>query len=340
MGFRRQVVPGLIALVSACDGTQVITAPRPFWSGHWWPFSQVAPGRKLYDAGDALDRYWQYLQATRAPASPVQFPPTARDREVTIPAPFGPHSCAGACAVPRDFCGHCNAFTAASMMEPEPTALVTKTIIRYLVQDPNGQWVVGATPAPVEEGVPPPPEVRVETTVVEFGVGHQKGLLTELWTNFEAVFRGLVNDPGPTVGEWEEMLEEFEDEGFAVDLRGGPEVWNHPVHRATVRSRESRQAQVTTRDVTAVVEYVDYAQADFVGQLLRAKTYNYRIRSNGNNIISQWVGDRPGSIFRPVTKRPADNDLVLDPCVREIIDRGTETIHIRSTADFRPWPCT
>jgi hypothetical protein len=341
--FPRLLVPILI-IAAGCEADRTITAPKRFWSGHWWPFDQNYQGRKLYDPGDALDQYWRYLQATRSPTSPVQTPPTAPDQERMIPAQFGgPHACAGNCpVVGEDFCGHCNAFTAASMMEPEPTTRVIKTIIRYLVQDQNGEWVVGEEPIPLEGGIPPQ-GVRVVTTVIEFGVGHQKGLLTELWTNFTADSRGNINgQPDVTATEWQEMLDAFEAHGFAFDRAAGDPVWNHPVQEVKLWiDDDDEENGITVRDVEARIEYVEYTDADFVGQSTRTKTYNYRIRLRGDVVLGgQWIGEQPGSIFRPLVKRPANNRLVVDPCVREIINRGTETIRIRSTADFRPWPCT
>lgn len=330
---RSVFLAGLVLLMTCGGNSKTITAPREFWSGHWWP--RPDRYRNLYDPDDATDRYWRYLQATRTPTSDVFRPPTASERE------RGLHHCLGACApAASDFCGHCHAWAAAAIMEPEPTAAVTKTIIRYGTRDATGHVVVGPLPPPMD-GELPPPGIVVDTTVVIFEVGHQKGLLTELWYNHRVDIFGDVHGPDVTAKEWHEALEAWEATGFAFDRDPGDPIWNFPVYQVELRFKDRRRGDTTIRTVEATVEYVRSIDANFVGMETDFITYRYRLQIREDTIrAGSWLGTRPGAIWRPTARIGPGNDRVVDRCVREIIDRGTETIVIRSTADFRLWPCS
>jgi len=323
-----------ICLASGCgSSTKTITAPKDFWSGHWWPLQDV--GRNMYDADDVTDRYWRFLQATRSPTSDVFRPPTATEQERAL------HQCTGTCSAPAsDYCGHCNAWTAAAMMEPEPTDPITKTIIRYGTLNAAGQLVVGGVPVPIEvEELPP--GIVVDTIIVVFEVGHQKGLLTELWWDYRSQMFGDVHGPGVPADEWHEAMESWEATGFAFEKEPGDPVWNFPVHEVTLRFKDRKRGETTIRDVEATVEYVRSVDEDFVGMATDFVTYQYRLEILRGTIRSgQWRGTtKPGAIWRPTSRESSGNIRVIDRCVREIIDQGTETIVIRSTADFRRWPC-
>jgi len=332
---RRSVAAFSLLVLGGC-ADRTITAPAIFWSGHWWPMATSDARRKMYDPSDVTDRYWLYLQATRSPVSDVFRPPTATEKEREV------HLCGGTCVSPAgDYCGHCNAWTAAAMREPEPVVSITKTIIRYGTRDPSGHIIVGGTPPVIEEGVPPP-DIFADTTVVVFEVGHQKGLLTEIWTRYDGSDAfGNVHGPDVTAVDWHRTLDSFESTGFAIELKPGDPVWNYPVHEVKLRFTDRREGDVLWRDVEARVEYVISVDENFVGQRTDKVTFRYKLKIVRDVVVwGAWDGPWPGSIWRPKRPNSAANTRVLESCVREIINEGDETILIRSSADFRPWPCS
>ena len=345
MTWRRAAWLVLLGTACSSEADRTITAPRQFWSGHWWPLRGDL--RKLYDPGDALDVYWKYLRATRSPTTDVFQPPTAAEQELAG------HRCDAGCPpLAADFCGHCDAWTAASMLEPEPTTPVVKWVIRHRIRTPTGLIFAGpGLPPPAEtEGPAPQPEVVVDSVRFVFNIGHQKGLLTENIYNYASVtFGSAAGGSAPagtpaavTAEQFHQQLEAWEQTGFALDIERGRAVWNHPVYQVKLWYRDRERRDTIRRDVDADVRYVRSIDDDFVGMRTRLVNYKYRLWIVRDTIRrAGWAGpNAPGTIWRPTRRISSGNRRVIDACVREIINRGTERIVIRNTADFRPWPCT
>lgn len=341
-----------LAFVSCAPGSESGTGKPTLWSGPWWPFATASPPNttlNLYAAGEAMEKYWSYLQKTRDPNA-LAHETSAVEVERTG------HMCTnhGECN-----CGHCQAFTAASLMEPEPAATITKTIVWQ--EDATGLMVF-TEPGP---GGSLPNEhtfstvlltnaARVRREFVSFDTGHQKGLLTELWFRRGTdEMRGIAEGATPyvsvpgfprhplTPAEYDSALAWVKG-GAGSDIFSSDDISHHPIYSYRKTWRDSvDQQRVTHRLFTAEVQYVDYAARNYLGRLLMPVTYRYRIPlANGRPAdAGEWRGVRPGTIYRLDGTHEAGNRQVTEACVREIL-RGTETILIRTPDDFRAWPCT
>lgn len=93
------------------------------WSGWWWPASVASQGPKLYDPGGPLDKYDAFVIALGAPNPQTRQWEWERNRLV------GPG---------LGWAGHCNGWAAASILEPEPTAPITKLGVYFSVADQKG----------------------------------------------------------------------------------------------------------------------------------------------------------------------------------------------------------
>jgi hypothetical protein len=87
----------------AVDFTLAGGAPRPAWSGYWWPFL-VTRGWHLYDQTGPFTPLVKYGQAT-GDFRPLQW--ERRYKLTTDPS--------------TNWWGHCNGWAAATVLEPEPT---------------------------------------------------------------------------------------------------------------------------------------------------------------------------------------------------------------------------
>jgi len=88
------------------------------WSGHWWPFNQSG-SLNLYDDNGPLEKYDRYVEADTGTN------PGTKAWEADNHA-----SGAG-------WWGHCHAWAAASVLEPEPRA-VTKLGVKFTQDDMEG----------------------------------------------------------------------------------------------------------------------------------------------------------------------------------------------------------
>jgi hypothetical protein len=315
------------------------TASGDWWSGHWWPYRDNR-NPNLYDAGEAMEVYWTYIRATRSPASLAGQPDAVSvERDHRCPV-------AGCPPDNSDYCGHCHAWAAASVREREPTRIVTKRIVRQV--DAAGRIVLlpaGSNPPDPETFVLElfPGAVRVDTQRIVFRIGHQKGLLTELWFwRLQDPVGEAHGHPDITPGQFHETLVGWIKGGLVLDEEPGDPIWNYPLHRYRTRWTEQSAADTIIRRYTTTLTKIRTTSPDAIGMHTAQLEYRYTLKYRSGAIVSDGTWDssaRPGYLWRPSSGPMSGNSQVTVPCVREVIDRGDETIYIRTTADYRPWPC-
>jgi len=239
--------------------TELGRASKTPWSGPWWPFAPSALPN-LHDAGKALDKYDQYVEEVYG------YNPGARDWELD-------NHYGGAA-----WWGHCQAWAAASISEPEPKA-VTKAGISF-TQD------------------------EVE------------GLLTELyfapgWT----VWGTQCRDCAPTSlqymdvtpAEFDAVLRErmgTQKQNVIMDLDPGNEVWNYPAYKYARDSVVSGGVETVTMMVTVATP-----QVNVTGTRSENIIYTYVLEPGTNGYwTGHSVNDHPDFVWVKTSRTTASSD--------------------------------
>ncbi|HYI15869.1 MAG TPA: hypothetical protein VEX37_10795 [Thermomicrobiales bacterium] len=182
------------------------------WSGPWWPFADGALPN-LYDPGRALDKYDQYVQEMYG------HNPGARDWELN-------NHYGGAM-----WWGHCHAWAAASISEPEPRA-VTKAGISFTQDEVEGLltetyfspgWTVWGTQC---NECAPTSRQYTDVTPAEF----------------DAVIRNRMGKQGQNI---------------IMDLDPGTQIWNYPAYKYARDSQVSGGVETVTMMVTVATPQVN-----------------------------------------------------------------------------------
>ncbi len=242
----------LLAVTSAWAGSDSASVPahRIPWSGYWWPKTYGELVRGYTNQPSPLAKYDAYIKG--------YFPgPTMKMGEELTYNPNAPA-----------WHGYCDAWAAASILEPEPSAAGTLL------------------------GIP-------------FNVGDKKGLLTAYYgNNYSVVMYGSrytgpgsdSNDiyPGGVQGFHQTLINYIAYQGLpiVIDIDPGVEVWNYPVYRYVMEWTDVG----TSRYVTTTVWMADNGVSpDFVGTVFQTRTYTYvlDIDANGELLDSpgRWTGD-------------------------------------------------
>lgn len=250
-----------------------IIKPHP-WSGWWWPW-RGSPLAKV------LTRYDAFVQK-RTGRNPGA---AAWERK---------HHRGG-----EDWAGHCNGWSAAAALEPEPRA-----------------------PRTVDG--------------MEFTVADQKGLLTEQYMDCYHTFYGTRSygakaDPDILPHHFHRLLLEYVKERqvpIVLDTDGGSPVWNFPVYAfETTWTTDARRglAAVTTKVYLAN----DDVKADFVGTAGFVKTYRYTLELNAAGEVTGGTWDKgfggkkhPDFVWVPTADAPPagwQNPAVDPAMVRAIV---------------------
>ncbi|MCC7104827.1 MAG: hypothetical protein IT307_06765 [Chloroflexi bacterium] len=189
-------------------------SPAP-WSGWWWPASYSMRGPHLFDADGPLARYDELVVK-----SGKEDPRTLQwEREELVLAGLS-------------WAGHCNGWTAAALLEPEPTK---------------------------------PREVDG----ISFSVADQKGLLSE-WHFADAALWWYGGDSGVSAADFHTRLIDWlgrGKRGFAVTFRPSrdDEVWSYPAYAFDLTmGPDAVQPGVTLVSVTLYLAD-NNVPADFVG---------------------------------------------------------------------------
>ncbi len=254
---------------------RVTATIKPFpWSGYYWP----QDGHPL---SRVLSKYDKFVTG-RTGANPGAAAWERRYHDSEI-----------------EWAGHCNGWSAASVLHPEPRAPRT---------------VDGIT----------------------FSIGDQKGLLSEQYMDCYYKFFGTrANksspvDPDILPHHFHRILLEFMKEkklAIVVDIDAGSPVWNYPVYAFDTNWTVSPDR--TRADVTTQLYLVQNdVKADFVGTKGFVKTYRYSLFLNpaGEVTGGSWAKgtgrQHPDFIWVPVADCPAGSweNPNLDPAmVRAIL---------------------
>ena len=208
------------------------------WSGFWWPFRESA-SPNLYDDGRTLDKYDAYVEATYG------YNPGSKEWEKA-------NHYGGA-----SWWGHCQAWAAASFMEPEPRA-VTK----------NG---------------------------VSFTQDEAEGLITETYFAPNAQIWGKeCNDCETTSAAYMDVAPAVFDsvmreqmgrnkKNVIMDMDPGSEVWNYPSYRYTRESEFRGDLEYVTMTVTIALPAINQT-----GTRDDDVTYTYTLKSGTDG---EWTGN-------------------------------------------------
>lgn len=253
--FCKYVLAGALALaLSGACWTQPAWA---VWSCWYWPWHNAC-NPNLYDAGEAMHRYDLYTGSN------------AQKWEYNHHGP--PQN-------PDPWWGHCHAWAAAAVWEPQP----------------NSARKVGG---------------------VKFRIRDRKGLLVETYNTCAngGSYELFVDNPTPGTF-WKYLRQEIgginsmhgKKMGFVGELYYGSEVWNYPIYRYKITySSDSSSYSGKIKIWAASDAKPFYANST----TLYYKTYTYRfkgvrINSQGMPVAGSgtWIGtgtsSRPDAIWRP-----------------------------------------
>ena len=308
----------------------IISSDEIPWSGYWWPIADKqdngAERENLYGNNGPMDKYDQYVVAKygnnpganewESRSNWIGGHKVNRNtlRESNAEADYGfdingdgdlndpwDWNADGDTTDTRDasWWGHCHAWSAAAtIMEPEPTAPVTR----------NG---------------------------ITFSVGDQKGLLSDLhYSDFTGGVNGLwlgtryddwngdgiedqgedINDVYPT--DFHETIKEWfgsKRKPVVMDTQCGNSVWNYPAYKSQMNSITQDLVDPSKFHFETIITFVtDGVDPDFVGHSDFTKTYNYWLKFENGNIIGNgaWEGasinNHPDFIWHP-DQQVADN---------------------------------
>jgi hypothetical protein len=246
------------------------------WSGYWWPLFE---GRMAAPSGP-LDKYEQFLNKKGAVAWEQQAHPRSRAYKWE---------------------GYCHAWSAAALMEREPTTpLNTRT--------PRGNLYLS--------------------------VADQKGLLTAAHARDVANiigrrYSGPEYDPKNMAPDvlWKNLKLHIQQKGLplVLDLDPSAQVWNYPVYAYRVDYRPTGAAAGEYQGQMTIWAADDVVPPDFVGTKVAKRTYQFTCRMRNGSVVmgsAQWVGasvrDHPDFGWYPYVIRPENPHLKYDT-VRQML---------------------
>lgn len=252
-------------------------ALRPAWSGYWWPMfsgEERAGYINLYDPGGPLDKYDRFCATIGLPN------PGAREFESW--RHWADSRMEKATGYKAFWWGHCNGWSAASVLEVEPTQGRTANGIAFTVGDLKGLLTVSHNGDPVDmirslgEG-----DAHIFHAAILQSIGKERRAL---------IFDTKLDPIDPSTGQ---------------PLR---EVWNYPAYKYECDYLQS--STPGTWDVILKLWFADDGvMPDFVGTQNwpedgRPKVYTYRISGDKANPTSgTWTGDsvkdHPDLVWRP-----------------------------------------
>lgn len=274
--------------------------PAP-WSGDWfsrkkgflvqgWPGHQPSP----------FARYDSYVES-RTGRNPGALAWEGNPRNTH----YGPQC--------EDWEGHCNGWSAAAMLEPEPRERKTR----------NG---------------------------IVFETSDQKALLTEQYMNTYCMFYGKRNwgnngdDPSDIYpDEFHRLLLEYlqgNKSPMIFDISYDRQVWNFPCYRFESSWAPAFFDKNKLKVKTTCYFADDGVKPDFLGTKWFTITYNYNLFVDGNGNIEggEWIGDsaknHPDFVWVPTSDAPnppgtvQENPFIDPRFVKEIVS-GPSNLNAR-----------
>ncbi len=250
-------------------------ASRVPWSGWWWPLLD-SRNPNLYDDGGPLEKYDAYFEELGWGNPGTEYWEYENHRT------DDPEN---------TWWGHCHAWAAASVIEPEPIA------------------------AGYDAGI-------------YFTVGDLKGLLTESYYTPSSTDSYGTRYNGEGGDDYDDMYPDLfhqvvlhyigqQRKAVVADIDASEQVWNYPLYRYEFEYTEDSQYSNVTH-VYAKIYYADDAvKADFVGVEPLVKEYTYWLQTQGNQIVDGgWEGDstedHPDFIWVPDGRDPDGTPVDLN----------------------------
>ncbi len=300
-------------------------APKPAWSGYWWPMFSGEERRgyyNLYTPGGPLDKYDQYCVALGLPS------PGAREFESW--RHWADSRMEKATGYKAFWWGHCNGWAAAAVLEEEPSATRQAHGITFGVGDQKGLLTVTHNGDPVD---------MIRSLGEKDAHIFHAAILQSIGKQGRALICDTKLDPI--------------DPDTQKPVR---EVWNYPAYEYEC---EYVYIDEQTWDVTMKLWFAnDGVAPDFVGTLNwpdpdAPKVYTYRISGDKANPQSGvWtqgsLADHPDLIWRPQPlsvqnaaelrdpgSSQEDHDQYFHPAVRAIVYNIVQGTPINTMAAIR-----
>jgi hypothetical protein len=280
--------------------------PAP-WSGDWWSRKKGFlikgwPGH----SPSPFEKYDAYVQ-TRTGKNPGAVAWEADTRN----GHYNPNA--------EGWEGHCNGWSAASILTPEPK----RSHFR------NG---------------------------IEFKVADMKGILSEVYMNTYCNFHGNRNwgRPGDDQNdiypdEFHRILMNYIASGksaIVCDTDAGRMVWNFPLYRFESKWTTGWFDENKLKVTTVVYFADDNVRPDHIGTkwFSQTLTYNLILDNQGNIVSGEWTGDSrknlPAFVWVPTgdAPNPPNSNLEnprLDPKFVKEICEGAENQDFRGGSEFR-----
>ncbi|MBF0547257.1 MAG: hypothetical protein HQM08_22645 [Candidatus Riflebacteria bacterium] len=271
--------------LSKSGSEKVFLNPKP-WSGYWW-------SRKEGENLEAFDKYDHYVRANGKPDPRSYF--WEKDIKNGHYDPSSP-----------GWAGHCNGWSAASILEPEPL---------------QPQTVKGVT----------------------FSVADQKALLSEMYMDCYTEFYGERNESFlPKSRDFPPdlfhrlLVDNLKNKkrGIVADTSNSASVWNYPICGYESHWNNIPLLPSQIRVTTTVYYADDDVDANFVGNKPMVKTYHYILSLNKKGEVIKGIWelqsqfDHPDFIWIPTGDSPSqgDENPKLDPFFVHQITRGGEAV--------------
>ncbi len=287
------------------DGSDKAFLPVKPWSGYWWSRKEGKLVKGWAGNESPLKKYDRFVQ-NRTGRNPGAHAWEANPRNFHFD-PSGP-----------GWAGHCNGWSAAAIMEPEP---------------------------------------RVPVTVdgVEFTTADQKALLSEMWMDCRTLFYGKRKDSStpfsldiyPNV--FHRLLVENikqKKRGMVADTSFSRQVWNYPIYGYETQWKRRWWLPGMVHVTTTVYFADDGVKPEFLGTKTFTKTYHYVLQVNGRGEITGGVWDprslwdHPDFVWIPTADSPAQGgeNPKLTPALVYAITRGGAVPGVSMSLAMAPAP--
>lgn len=263
-------------------------ADKTPWSGYWWPMLNTYT-YKLYNSPGPMSKYDAYSKATGGPGGAYSW--EYRTHRTTNQA--------------NDWWGHCHAWAAASIMEPQPPA-ATKAGVSFSQDDAEGLYA----------------ETYHRIFGWMYGTHYSTGGSSEAYNDVHpAVFDEQVRY---WIGQQKRAL--------VMDFDPGNQVWNYPVYAFSRSSTWSGKKEYVTMTVTRARPYYGYN-----GTASQTKTFYYTLQGGTNglwhNPTGSSVNTHPDYIIRVDGRATDYGNPYVKPAV---LDGAFRPARAQAAAPERP----
>jgi hypothetical protein len=287
-----ELLSSVVSTAIPVPGTEQSTADKIPWAGWWWPRSQmdIALGYYPHYAPGPLEKYDQYIEAKYGGDS------QAKEWELA-------HRSTPGCS----WCGYCDSWSAASILEDEPRSSITKEGIIFYVGDLKALITK-----------------CYDHKVCDFSVGTRFNPTNNPSHAYEDVY---ANDFTIVTRQWIKGR----GEPLVMDREPGSQVWNHPYYKYDMTFAPGDGDTVNVDCTVWLLADGVNNPDDLSGpQYVFDVEYSYWITIGGSGEIvtgsgtSGWTGDsiqdHPDFLWHPVAPVPSNPYVKCDK-VGEILGK-------------------